>query len=500
VAHDYHFREARMTAQTEEERGRFGGLEVRSIDYVPLSERHGKLWHLGPLWFMSNAQIATLAVGVVSVSAGGNLVWSLIAIILGVSIGTFFMAAHSAQGPQLGLPQMIQSRPQFGYVGAILVWAFAYLQYAGFNIFNSLLAADSLHTTVHGGTKLWLVVVTVVAAVAAIVGYDFIHKMEQGLTYGFLVLFGILTIVLFTLPYPAGSFDLGDFKLVPFLVQFSVVAGYQISWAIYVSDYSRYLPPDVTVRKTFWWTYGGSGAGAVWIMCIGAGLAAWAGKAFSGTGIAELHRAGNHVFHGFGALILIFSALGLISVMALNMYGGSLTLISASDSFKRIQPTLNVRFLTIGLTAVLSLVGALASTESFQSNFEDFLLLVLYFFIPWTSVNLVDYFLVRKGHYAIAEIFNPQGIYGRWGWRGIISYLVGFIAMIPFFSTGLFSGWVANAAKGADFSLFVGLPVSGILYWVLCRNIDVAAEAALADEQADLLEREAVEHTRPDMG
>ena len=55
-------------------------------------------------------------------------------------IGTFFMAAHSAQGPQLGLPQMIQSRPQFGYVGAILVWLFAYLQYAGFNVFNSVLA------------------------------------------------------------------------------------------------------------------------------------------------------------------------------------------------------------------------------------------------------------------------------------------------------------------------------------------------------------------------
>jgi nucleobase:cation symporter-1, NCS1 family len=80
------------------------------------------------------------------------------------------------------------------------------------------------------------------------------------------------------------------------------------------------------------------------------------------------------------------------------------------------------------------------------------------------------------------------------------AHLVGFVAMIPFFSTGLFSGWVANAAKGADFSLFAGLPVSGVLYWVLCRNIDVAAEAALAEEQADLLEHGAVEHTRPEVG
>src|SRR6478736_7698068 len=473
-------------------------FEVRSIDYVPLNERHGKLWHLGPLWFMSNAQIATLAVGVLGVTTGGNLIWSLIAIVLGVLTGTFFMAAHSAQGPQLGLPQMIQSRPQFGYVGAILVWFFAYLQYAGFNVFNTLLAADSAHATVHGGTPFWIVVATVVAAVAAIAGYDFIHKMERWLAYGFVVLFGILTIAFFTFGFPAGSFDLGHFSLAPFLLQYSVVAGYQISWAIYVSDYSRYLPPDVTVRKTFWWTYGGSGLGAVWIMFIGSALAAWAGPHFSGTAIPELQATGDKVFSGFGDIILVFSALGLLSVTALNMYGGSLTLISAMDSFKKVRPTLTVRVVMIGLTAVLSLVVALASTEAFQSNFENFLLLVLYFFIPWTAVNLVDYFIVRHGRYAIAEIFRPDGIYGRWGWRGILSYLVGFVAMVPFFSTALFSGWVTNAAHGADFSLFVGLPVSGILYWVLSRNIDVAAEQALAEREADALEREAMAHLRTD--
>jgi nucleobase:cation symporter-1, NCS1 family len=480
-----------MTTTAEPRRS---AVEIRSIDYVPLAERHGKLWHLGPLWFMSNAQIATLAVGVLGVTTGGNLIWSLIAIVLGTAIGTFFMAAHSAQGPQLGLPQMIQSRPQFGYVGAILVWLFAYLQYAGFNVFNTLLASDGMNVTIGGSTKFWLVVGTALAAVAAILGYDAIHRMEQALTYGFLVLFGILTIVVLTLSYPSGSFDLGNFDLTPFLLQFSVVAGYQISWAIYVSDYSRYLPPDVTVRKTFWWTYGGSGLGAAWIMFIGSALAAWAGANFDTIG--SLKDSGNHLFTGFGDIILIFSALGLLSVTALNMYGGSLTLISAADSFKKLRPTLLVRLVTIGLTAVLSLVVALASSSSFLDNFENFLLLVLYFFIPWTAVNLVDYFIVRKGHYAIAEIFKPDGIYGRWGWRGIVSYLVGFGAMMPFFSTGLYSGWVANAANGADYSLFVGLPVSAILYYVLSRSVDVDAEARLAVEQADALEREAMAHER----
>ena len=476
--------------------GRVGGIEVRSIDYVPLNERHGKVWSQGPLWFMSNAQIATMAVGTFSVTGGGNLIWSLLAIVGGVLFGTFFMAFHSAQGPQLGLPQMIQSRPQFGYVGALLVWAFAYLQYAGFNIFNTILAGDALHSTVHGPSKIWIVVATVVAAVVALVGYDLIHGVERWLTAGFLIIFGVLTIAVCTLGYPAGSFDLGGFKWTPFLIQFGAVAGYQISWAIYVSDYSRYLPPSVTVRKTFLWTYWGSALGAIWLMCLGSALAAWAGADFDT--IASLKAAGDHVFPGFGSIALVFSTLGLISVTALNMYGGSLTLISAMDSFKKVLPTARVRIITITFTAVLSLIPALLIGENFLTNFEDFLLLVLYLFVPWTAVNLVDYYIVRRGHYAIAEIFNPHGMYGRWGWRGITSYLVGFAAMLPFLSTSKYTGFVAAQLDGADISMFVGLPVAGILYWILAKSVDVEAETKVAQAEAAELERLAHAHQRPE--
>jgi NCS1 nucleoside transporter family len=457
---------------------------VRSIDYVPLSERHGKLWHLGPLWFMSNAQIATLAVGLISITTGGNLIWSLIAIAAGTVLGTFFMAFHSAQGPQLGLPQMIQSRPQFGYVGALLVWLFAYVQYAGFNVFNTILAGQAMSRTAHGGVKWWVAVVTVLALVVALLGYDLIHRAEQVLTYTFLAVFGVFTVgVLCTLHYPAGSFDLGGFSWTPFLAQFGVVAGYQISWAIYVSDYSRYLPPGVTVRRTFYWTYFGSALGGAWLMGLGSLLAAWAGKDFDT--ISSIDAAGDKVFDGFGAVVLIFSAVGLLSVTALNMYGGSLTLISAADSVRRVRPTLTARLTTLVVTAGLSLVGALAATANFLENFNNFLLLVLYLFIPWTAVNLMDYYVVRRGHYAIAEIFNPRGIYGRWGWRGIISYLVGFGCMVPFFSVGtLFTGPAADALGGADISLFVGLPISAALYWWLTRSLDLAAEIALARAEA----------------
>jgi nucleobase:cation symporter-1, NCS1 family len=471
-------------------------VEVRSIDYVPLDERHGKLWHLGPLWFMGNAQIVTLAVGVVGVEAGGNLFWSLAAILSGVLFGTFFMAFHSAQGPQLGLPQMIQSRPQFGYIGALLVWLFAYLQYAGFNIFNWILAGDAAHSTIHMNAKLGIVIAAALAVVIALIGYDFIHRTEQALTYTFLLIFGVFTIgVMATLGLPANSLDPGNFDLTAFLAQFGVTAGYQISWAIYVSDYSRYLPPDVTVRKTFLWTYWGSALGAIWLMGLGALLATAAGEDFDT--VPSILAAANDIFDGFGTIVLLFAALGLISVSALNLYGGSLTLLGAVDSFRRVRPTLAARIATIGFTAALSTVVALISSESFLTNFENFLLLILYLFVPWTAVNLIDYYVVRRGHYAIEEIFKPDGIYGRWGWRGIVAYLVGFAAMVPFFSTPSFTGPIAKAIGDADLSMFIGLPVSGVLYLVLARSIDVEAETRIAEREAEEVERFAREHRLP---
>ncbi|MFF0766485.1 hypothetical protein ACWDR2_39885 [Streptomyces sp. NPDC003631] len=66
-------------------------------------------------------------------------------------IGTFFMALHSAQGPQLRLPY--GSRPEFG---ALMVWLFAYVQHDGLS-----LEGEALHTTVHGGVKVWVGVLAV---------------------------------------------------------------------------------------------------------------------------------------------------------------------------------------------------------------------------------------------------------------------------------------------------------------------------------------------------
>lgn len=460
-------------------------IEQRSIDYVPIRERHGKLWHLWPVWFTGGAHLATIAVGFVGIALGGNLIWMTIAVLLGCAFGTFFMAFHSTQGPQLGLPQMIQSRPQFGYLGALLVWCVALVTFVGYCAFNQVLAADTVVTLVGWNRPLTMVIFGLIATVLAIVGYDLIHKAQRLLAYLLLAVFAVMTVAAARVHFAAEQLDINAFKMIPFLTQLFAAAAYQVSWSVSVSDYSRYLPRDVGVRASFWWTYVGAFVGGAWPMLIGTVAAAL----FPTLELsAALKAAADSMLPGSGNPFLIASLLGLVTITTLMFYSASLTLLSVADSIRPLKPTVWQRLLTLVVLLAASCVIALASSPHFAAQFGDFLVILLYLFTPWTAINLVDFYYVRRGHYSVREIFNPNGMYGRWNWRGLVAYFGGFVAMIPFFSAGFYRGPVAQALGGADISMLVGLPVSTLIYVIACRSLDLKAEIrriSIADEGLD---------------
>ena len=468
-----------------------GGLiEKRSIDYVPIAERHGKVWHLWPVWFSGDAHLATVATGVVGIALGGNLVWMSIAVTLGSAFGTFFMAFHSTQGPQLGLPQMIQSRPQFGYVGALLVWGVALIAYIGFNAFNQILAAQTMHDLYGSDPTVTMLVFAVLAVSLAVVGYDLIHLAQRLIAYVLIVALLVFTVaVIVKSRLPPEQLDLGNFRIVPFLAQLFAAASYQVAWSIYVSDYSRYLPRDVGVGASFWWTFLGAFVGGTWTMLVGTLSAAL----FPALEVATaLRAAADQVIPGFGKPLLLCSMLGLLTITSLNCYGASLTLLSVADSLKPTRPTLARRIVTLLFATVAASCIALASSQNFAEKFGEFLAVLLYLFTPWTAINLVDFYVVRKGHYSVREIFNPHGMYGRWSWRGLSAYCIGFVVMIPFFSTEHFKGPIAQALGGADVAMLVGLPVSAIVYIWACRSLDLEADRRRAYEADVGLDPDAV--------
>jgi purine-cytosine permease-like protein len=455
---------------------RFGEISVekRSIEYVPLAERHGKVWHLWPVWFSGDANLATVATGVVGVALGGHLLWMTIAVVSGCVFGTFFMAFHSTQGPQLGLPQMIQSRPQFGYLGALLVWGVALIAYIGFNAFNQVLAAQTMGSLYGSESTPTMIIFSLLSVALAAVGYDLIHIAQRWVAYVVLAALAVFTVaVAVKLQLPAQETVLGPFPRVAFLAQFFAAASYQISWSMYVSDYSRYLPRDVGVRSSFCWTYFGALIGGTWMMLLGTLAAAL----YPGLEVTtSLRVVADSVLPGFGKPLLLASLLGLIAITSLNFYGASLTLLSVLDCFKPSPPSRVKRFVTLLLSMLTATLLAMASSGGFVSKFGDFLAVLLYLFTPWTAINLVDFYLVRKGAYSVREIFNAHGMYGSWNWRGLTAYGVGFAFMIPFFSTGLYTGPVAAALGGADIAMLIGLPMSALVYIVACRSLDLRAD------------------------
>jgi purine-cytosine permease-like protein len=462
-------------------------IETRSIDYIPSAERHGKAWHLWPVWFTSGTQLATVATGVIGVALGANLLWSCIAIVLGCGAGTFFMAFHAAQGPQLGLPQMIQSRPQFGYMGALLVWVVALISYVGYNAFNEVLAGDTVHRLAGLDPQISGTVFAVIAVAISVAGYDLIHAAQRYLAYVLIAALGVFTLFgVWTLHFPAGAMRLDDFRAVPVLAQFFAAAAYQLSGAFYVSDYSRYLPRSVGVKAPFFWTYIGAFLGSGWTMLVGAAAAA----VNPGVSVASaLEAAGDGVFPGFGAVLLAAALIGLLTMSSLNYYGASLTLLSVLDSFHPLRSTRWKRVAAVLAAAVAAHLIAFAVSGDFVKGFGDLLAVLLYLFTPWTAINLVDFYWVRKTHYSVREIFNPRGLYGRWNWRGLSAYALGFAAMMPFASTDLYTGPVARALGGADIAMPVGLLVATAVYLAAYRSVDIPAELRLAAQADRGLER-----------
>lgn len=455
-------------------------VERRSIDYIPQSERHGKSWHLWSVWFCGEAHLTTLAVGVIGISMGTNLLWTSLAIILGCAFGTLFMAGHSAQGPHMGLPQLIQSRPQFGYLGALLIYCVALVTYIGYNAFNQVLAGQTLHSVTSAPEGPSALAFTLLALVMAFFGYQWFHKLQRWLSYVTIVGLAVLTVgIAVSGIIPAEQLSMSGFALAPFLAQFFTAAAYQLSWAIYVSDYSRYLPQNVNTRSTFWWTYFGAALGGTWMMLIGA-AATTAGKEANVT--QALMAAGDTVFPGFGPTVVLLALVVLITSAAQNFYGGSLTLLSILATLKPQRVTFVKRVLALAVTGGLGVAVAAAASDDFLNQFQQLLALLLCLFTPWTAVNLIDYYWVRRGRFSLTAVFEPDGMYGRWGWRGLLSYGLGFVAMLPFAVIGTLEGPVARMLGGADVSMPVGLLVAGAVYLYACRSLDAELEISLIAE------------------
>ncbi len=442
-------------------------IEGRGMEPIPENARYGSVGRIFTVWFTPNLVPAAFFIGTLVTLDFLKLgfVTGLLAIVVGNLVGSFFVAMLSTMGPKLGLAQMPAARLPFGksiVVPGILNW----LSTIGWDGINSLFGAYALTILIPGlPFVVGLLIIVLCQGALGIFGYEAIHTFEKWAALVLGVMFVILTIAILGKADTSLTDGLSGLDQVgAFIAMVAIVASFVLAWALYASDYSRYLPSNTSTRQVFWYTLAGMAIASAWLEVLGLLVAS---KATGGESSQTIYD----VLGGSGAIVaslaMVAIAIATVAVNAMNDYTGSLSLQAAGLRIKRIYSAATVAILGFLFTLVLN-------TGDFATNFTNFLLFISYWISPFVGVVLADWWLRRRQA-------DPNSIvnFGALpnGTVALAALVVGFLVGIPFQNSSLGYAWggpfnyiTANYLHGADLAYYVGGGVAFAIYWVGARS------------------------------
>ena len=435
-------------------------VENRHIDHIPAGARHGKPWHQFVFWFGGNINVFNVVLGAVIVSIGLTFWQALVAIAVGAVIGALLIALHATQGPRLGVPQSIQSRGQFGFYGSAFMFPAVLLINVGFIAACLVIQAQAM-TGVTGALTIpqWIVILAVPSVVIGIFGYRWIHRVMQATA----VITGVALVIMLAQGLRYGALPARETTWARptsglFLAGVALLVIDLLSYGPLVSDYTRYLPAATSGRRLFWGIYAGSVLATFFSCAVGAYLAALLPALGPVAAIGKVS----------GSWALVIMAVSLIDSNTVNAYTGSFQILAFGGMWRRFRAeSVTVRLVPFVCVMAAGVVTAYLGYQSFVTNLTNFLDVLLVILIPWSAVNLADYFLVRRGRYDVASFFTADGAYGRFAWRGLLAYTVGLAAEWPFVSQPDYTGPLVRTLGGADISWLVGWFAAAIAYLLL---------------------------------
>jgi NCS1 family nucleobase:cation symporter-1 len=460
-------------------------IEATTIEPVPLNQRHGRARDLFTIWFGCQIGAVPLITGALATTVYHlPIVMGIVALFAGNIVGALLMALHSAQGAKLGVPQMIQSRGQFGSIGALVLVLVALGMYVGFYASTLLTGVSAVEQLFPGTpTAVWIVVGVILAIVVTWIGYDMIHRLGRWLTWFGVAAYALVAIAMVIHGLPAGVATNGTASFAGFIGTFTVAAVWQIAYAPYVSDYSRYMPANAaSQRSTFWATYLGCSLGAAIPMTLGAILGL-------GTNSDVIAALPGFVGPVVSVLVFILFAITTLHLNSLNVYGGMLTSITAIQTFKADwRPSPRARLIAVSAFAIVGGVLALFTVDTFLASYNNFLGLLTFFLVPWSVINLLDYYVIKHGSYDVQQFFRPRGgTYGLLNGAALSAYLIGLAVQVPFMTSAFYTGPLYGVING-DVSWIIGAIVSVPAYLLLARSrrtgpTEVPVEPAMRAEE-----------------
>jgi NCS1 family nucleobase:cation symporter-1 len=450
---------------------RVATVEPGGVEYIALKERHGKPIQLFWTWLSPNLEFATVFIGVIAVAFLGLNLWqAATAIIVGTALGSLTHAVLSSWGPKFGVPMMVESRGAFSFLGNILPAGLnAVTASFGWFIVNSVSGAFALQALFPStNIPFWLAFLVIVVAqvIIATLGHNLIHVFERWA----LPLLGTVFIIACFFIFSRGNYGFSQ-QSIPggWLLAFTAAFGYACGWNPFAADYTRYLPPNTNRQMVGFWAGFGVFLSCVVLELAGAVLVTVSGTKWGATDIptAQLQHAMPDLVY-YPTLLCI--AIGAVAANAINIYSGTMSLVSLG--IREMGLTLRQRRATLAIVAgVIGFVGGLAFQAQVApgGKYENFLLLISYWIAPWLAVVFVDYWL-RRGDYGDEAMFYDTKLFR---WQGLVAMAVGLVVSVWLFSnTALYIGVVATAhPEVGDITFLVGFLITAALYYVFNLNL-----------------------------
>jgi purine-cytosine permease-like protein len=452
-------------------------VEHRGIEYIPHQERWGKPSSLFWMWAGAVWNVEFVVYGALAIVVFGLSFAQAVIIVLIGNLFYFLTGLASLQGPEAGTTVFGISRAAFGPNGNRLPSFFNWVTQVGFEIegialivFAAILLTSKAGFTAGTAAKvIFIVLAVLIQAVLPLLGHAAVLRVLRWLAIPFVVLFAVmaaLTTSKVNLHVPAHGASWGALTIFLALV---ISAG-GLGWTENGNDYSRYLPRGTDKKRIVLAVALGGAIPSALLEILGAAIATGVPSATTPNGLVS-------GFPGwFVCPYLIFAIVQLFAINTLDLYSSGVTLQSLVPGLKRLQ--------CVAIDTVIC--GALAAYAVFSSNFysllADFLLFIIVWLGPWCAIYLVDSWL-RRNRYDHDGLMNERGgLYYRNGgihWPAIIAQVAGMVCAALWLNA--YSPYVGPLASriggplGSDFSVFIGLIVGGLVYFVLARR-SVTAE------------------------
>jgi len=460
-------------------------VDVHSIEPIPEADKDST--GLQQMWIWAGANIAPInwALGALGIVLKLGLWETIAVIVLGNIVGCAIFAAFTVMGHRTGVNQMVLGRSAFGRRGAYLPSALMFLMtlgWIGVNTYFPVKIAVAILGQ-FGVSDTWLtnlVVVTVVMVLQVLIGlYGFyairtFEKYTVPVTAAIMVLMSILA---WTRP---GVVNWGLTSTLPptahlamvTLLMTAIGVGWGISWVTWASDYSRFVPRTVSSAAVFWYSYLGMFVPTVWLAILGATVA----SVTKDTDPAKMVSA---VFGGITSILVLLMVLhGPIATNILNVYSAALAALSMGWRISR-----------TAMALIAGVMGYLVTIyfvfqPSFAKAFDNWMISLLLWMSPWAGVILADFFIKRKGHIDVDELYREpeRSGYGDINWGAIAAFVAGLVAgwtvedgLVP----ALQGPISTQLLSGADLSWLVGIVVAGVVYLAIGGRV-VAAPVSRA--------------------